>query len=276
MLELPEAVTLASQFEKAYQGKVITRAVAGYTPHKFAFYEGDPADYPGLLEGKTAGGSASFGGHALMIAGDMRLDFSDGVNARYLAPDEERPAKHQLLLDFDDGSSLVCTISMYGFFGLCRADDQGNEYFQSAKQKPSPLSDAFDAAYFEGLLSNAKPTLSAKAFLATEQRVPGLGNGVLQDILFRAGIHPKTKSGVLNDREKKLLFDAVKSTLIEMTRAGGRDTEKDLFGQAGGYRTILSRNTLDKPCPVCGGTLKREAYLGGNIYFCPGCQPMKK
>ena len=276
MLELPEAVTLASQFEKAYQGKVITRAIAGHTPHKFAFYEGDPADYSSRLEGKTVGRSVSFGGHAMMIAGDMRLGFSDGVNARYLAPDEERPAKHQLLLDFDDGSSLVCTISMYGFFGLCRADDQGNEYFQSAKQKPSPLSDAFDAAYFEGLLSNAKPTSSAKAFLATEQRVPGLGNGVLQDILFRAGIHPKTKTGVLDGREKKLLFDAVKSTLIEMTRAGGRDTEKDLYGQAGSYRTILSRNTLDKPCPVCGGTLIREAYLGGNIYFCPGCQPMKK
>ena len=276
MLELPEAVTLALQFEKAYKGKVITRAIAKQTPHGFAFYEGDPVDYPGLLEGKTVGGSASFGGHALMFAGDMRLGFSDGVNARYLAPDEERPAKHQLLLDFDDGSSLVCTISMYGFFGLCRADDQGNEYFQSAKQKPSPLSDAFDAAYFEGLLSNAKPTLSAKAFLATEQRVPGLGNGVLQDILFRAGIHPKTKTGDLNGREKKLLFDAVKSTLIEMTRAGGRDTEKDLYGQANGYRTILSRNTLDKPCPACGGALIREAYLGGNIYFCPGCQPIKK
>ena len=276
MLELPEAVTLASQFEKAYQGKVITRAVAGHTPHKFAFYEGDPVDYSSRLEGKTVGSAVSFGGHAMMIAGDMRLGFSDGVNARYLAPDEERPAKHQLLLDFDDGSSLVCTISMYGFFGLCRADDQGNEYFQSAKQKPSPLSDAFDAAYFEGLFSNAKPTLSAKAFLATEQRIPGFGNGVLQDILFRAGIHPKTKTGDLNGREKKLLFDAVKSTLIEMTRAGGRDTEKDLYGQAGGYRTILSRNTLDKPCPVCGGALIREAYLGGNIYFCPVCQPMKK
>ena len=37
MLELPEAVTLASQFEKAYQGKVITRAVAGHTPHKLPF-----------------------------------------------------------------------------------------------------------------------------------------------------------------------------------------------------------------------------------------------
>lgn|GEM_PF-2077218 len=30
-----------------------------------------------------------------------------------------------------------------------------------------------------------------KAFLATEQRIPGLGNGVLQDILWTARIHPK-------------------------------------------------------------------------------------
>ena len=52
MLELPEAVTLASQFEKAYKGKVITRVIAGQTPHGFAFYKGDPVDYPGLLEGK--------------------------------------------------------------------------------------------------------------------------------------------------------------------------------------------------------------------------------
>jgi hypothetical protein len=28
--------------------------------------------------------------------------------------------------------------------------------------------------------------LSLKALLATEQRIPGLGNGVLQDILFKA------------------------------------------------------------------------------------------
>ncbi|MCQ4762422.1 hypothetical protein NE555_17590, partial [Alistipes onderdonkii] len=41
----------------------------------------------------------------------------------------------------------------------------------------SPLGDGFDAAYFDRLVAGAKPNLSAKAFLATEQRIPGLGNG---------------------------------------------------------------------------------------------------
>ncbi len=82
--------------------------------------------------------------------------------------------------------------------------------------------------------------LSLKAFLATEQRIPGLGNGVLQDILYNARLHPKKKLGALSDGEFAALFSSVKNTLAEMTRNGGRDTEKDLFGSTGGYVTKLS------------------------------------
>ena len=51
--------------------------------------------------------------------------------------------------------------------------------------------------------------------------------------------------------------------------------ERDLFGKVGGYHTILLNKTLMYPCPAFGSGLKREAYLGGNIYFCPVCQPEK-
>jgi formamidopyrimidine-DNA glycosylase len=57
-----------------------------------------------------------------------------------------------------------------------------------------------------------------------------------------------------------------------MTARGGRDTELDLFGRPGGYVTVLSKNTVDQPCPLCGALICKEAYLGGAIYFCPGCQ----
>ncbi len=68
------------------------------------------------------------------------------------------------------------------------------------------------------------------------------------------------------------LFHAVKTTLAEMAALGGRDTEKDLFGRPGGYQTKAGKNTVDKPCPLCGGTIRKENYLGGSIYFCDGCQ----
>jgi formamidopyrimidine-DNA glycosylase len=105
-------------------------------------------------------------------------------------------------------------------------------------------------------------------------RIPGLGNGVLQDILFNAGIHPKKKVKTFSGKDKEKLFDSVKATLAEMTMLGGRDTERDLFGCFGGYKTKLSRNTAGKPCPVCGSIIKKEAYLGGSIYFCEECQKL--
>ncbi len=54
----------------------------------------------------------------------------------------------------------------------------------------------------------------------------------------------------------------------------GRDTERDLFGNLGGYKTIMSKNTVDKPCPICNTTIKKEAYLGGSIYYCTSCQKL--
>ena len=50
----------------------------------------------------------------------------------------------------------------------------------------------FSRAYFDGFISFPESqNLSVKALLATEQRIPGLGNGVLQDILHKTGVHPR-------------------------------------------------------------------------------------
>ena len=59
-----------------------------------------------------------------------------------------------------------------------------------------------------------------------------------------------------------------------MTDLGGRDTERDFYGKFGGYETILSKNTVKNPCPNCGDAIVKEAYLGGAVYYCPGCQPL--
>ena len=137
----------------------------------------------------------------------------------------------------------------------------------------SPLSADF-APHFRKVFAESPGTLSAKAFLATEQRFPGLGNGVLQDILFAARIHPKRKLRDLTEAERERLLSAVVSVLGEMTAQGGRDTEKDLFGRVGGYATKMSKNTLAHGCPVCGGTITKDAYLGGSVYYCPACQKL--
>ena len=69
----------------------------------------------------------------------------------------------------------------------------------------------------------------------------GIGNGVLQDILFQSGLHPKRKLSTLNEQDQIKLCRDITAVLTEMTECGGRDTEKDLYGKAGGYRTKMSK-----------------------------------
>ena len=275
MIELPEASTLAKQINATISGKKVMNVYAAQSPHKFAWYYGDPQNYHHLLQGKVIGRAAGFGGMVEIEAEDAILLFGDGTNLRFYAENEKRPLKHQLLIEFEDFSAMSASIQMYGGIWCFPAGEFDNKYYLIAKERSSPLSEQFNESFFDAIVSEPdNEGLSSKALLATEQRIPGLGNGVLQDILYNAGIHPKKKVKTFTDQEKSILFHAVKSTLAEMTFLGGRDTERDLFGCFGGYKTKVSKNTVDKPCPKCNTVIRKEAYLGGSVYFCPTCQSL--
>ncbi len=273
MLELPEAAALAAQARTLLVGRTVVVAEAGHTPHKLTWFFGDPGGYGDLLAGRVVTGARSWGGHLeLVLDDDVLAVLSDGAVPRLHLSGTPVPDRHQLRLDLDDGSALVVTIAMYGGIQAFRDGENENPYYLAARGAPSPLADGFDAG---GLLTaDGAGRLSAKALLATEQRVPGLGNGVLQDILWTAGVHPRRKVADLDDDARRALVAAVPAVLRTMTVEGGRDTERDLLGRPGGYATVLSRRTLELPCPRCGGRVTKEQYLGGAVYVCAVCQPL--
>lgn len=273
MIELPEAQNIARQINDIVYGKRIASVIAVHTPHKLAWYYGDPAKYSDILTGRTIGKTSAFGGFVEIKADKTNILLGEGGIIRFHNINELRPTRHQLLIEFDDRTALSNSIQMYGGMGAFLEGELDNPYYKAAREKVSPLSPAFDKSYFDRISSIPESQkLSLKAFLATEQRIPGLGNGVLQDILFNARLHPKKKVQSLSEEQTLALFNSVKATLIAMTDRGGRDTETDLFGRPGNYRTILSKNTVHKPCPICGTVIKKEAYLGGSIYYCTKCQ----
>lgn len=162
MIEIPEAVTLARQITEAVGRKTIKTVIAGYSPHKFAWYHGDPAEYNSRLRGKTIGTAVSRGGLAEVAADDMRLLFGDGVALRF-HPGDKRPAKHQLLVEFEDGTSISASVQMYGGMWCFREGEFDNPYFHVAWEKPSPLSNAFDRDYFGSL--RLLPFSSCRSFV---------------------------------------------------------------------------------------------------------------
>jgi formamidopyrimidine-DNA glycosylase len=274
MLEIPESQVISQQINDTARGRTIQMVSVASSPHKLAWFYGDPGEYPARLGGRKIEEAHPLGGLLEITAGPVKIVAGDGTAVRFIGPGLPRPARHQLLLELDTGAALVFSVQMYGGIWAFEAGRLDNPYYQVAQTRPSPLTADFNDAYFAGLLAGLPGNLTAKALLATGQRIPGLGNGCLQDILFQSHIHPKRKLQTLDEADHRRIYQSIRETLAQMASQGGRDTEKDLFGQPGGYRTLAGRLSAGLACPVCGGEIHKEAYMGGSIYFCPRCQPL--
>lgn len=275
MMELPEAVCVARQITETFKGKEIAECVRGNSPHKFAFYNREPEEYAAILKGKTVGDAWDCGRALLVSAqpGYVLMLGEGGYRILYHESEKTVPKKHHFLLGFTDSTYLSVSIQGWGAAMLLEEAEVTTHPWLSGKG-PSPLSDEFSLDHFLGLFGDVTPTDSrfVKQFMITKPGVLGVGNGVLQDILFNAGIHPRRRVRDLTDGEKRALYDAIKSTIREMTSLDGRDSEFDLFGRPGRYQRVLHSQAVGRPCPKCGTPIEKISFLGGASYFCPACQ----
>lgn len=273
MIELPEAANLARQLRQVAAGRVVDDVAVGHTPHRFAWFQGDPNAYPGRWRGRPIGAATHHGGFVVLEIGEAPLAVAEGVALRWCPPGSPRPTRHQLLLTFGDGAALAAAVGLYGFLLAVVEGEAENPYLARAREAPAPWSAAFDESYWTGLVRGVPPKTPLKALLASEQRIPGFGNGVLQDVLFEARLHPRRRVASLSDGESERLWLALRTVLTDMARHGGRGTERDLFGEPGGYATRMTKRAAGGPCPRCGASIVAESFLGGTVVVCPACQP---
>jgi formamidopyrimidine-DNA glycosylase len=275
MIELPEAIVIARQMDATLKGRRIISGDRGNSPHKFAFSSGTSEEYAAIFAGQTVGGTTSHGMSILTeIGAGHTLVLGCGGERILFHPDERSlPKKHQLFLHFEDGAYLTVTISGWGnTLLLPRAEAGRHQHVQ--QDRIAPLDDAFTWDYFCQLFESLTPDSKAslKYFLISEPGVWGIGNGCLQDILFRAKIHPRRRAVDIAEDEQRALYDAIRDTLTQMVALGGRESECDLYGNRGKYVRILDSKTKGKPCPECGTPIEKIQYLGGACYLCPSCQ----
>jgi formamidopyrimidine-DNA glycosylase len=140
--------------------------------------------------------------------------------------------------------------------------------------RTTPTEPGFTFAYFDKLIDEVIQTekTSAKGLLTQNQLIPGLGNAIAQDILFRARLSPKHPIGDLAKSERRQLYNAIVKTVTQIIAKGGRYDEFDLYGNPGKYVRLMDKNAVERPCPECGGRVQKIAYLGGACYFCANCQ----
>ncbi len=140
-------------------------------------FSGDPSLYHEMLTGKkiissNPGTGYTCGGNVEIVCDDMLLVINTPI--KYHPVGKKLPAKHQLLIEFVDGSHMSCTVQMWGAMLCYPLNEDSLTDNNISKKCPDPLTEAFDKEYFDKLWDNTKQTLSVKAFLATEQRIPSM------------------------------------------------------------------------------------------------------
>lgn len=275
MIELPEAITIAGQMNEALTGRRIASGTQGNSPHKFAFYTRSAEEYERILAGRTVGQAVARGSSIVVsLEPEYLLVLGEG-GERILLHDSEAtlPKKRQLLLRFEDGSALTVSVSGWGAAQLFTWPElEAHPY--AGRVGVSPLEAAFTFDYFDGLFGTLGPDdpASVKAFVISKPGVYGVGNGYLQDVLFRARIHPRRPARLVDADERRVLYDAIRETVSAAVALGGRDSERDLYNQPGCYHRILDSTAVGQPCSVCGAAIEKIQFLGGSAYFCPCCQ----
>jgi formamidopyrimidine-DNA glycosylase len=274
MFELPEIVSLAKQMATELTGARVSSCVRGNVEHKFAWYTGEPEYYRTNAVGLTVGAAWATGNRALCpLEPGFRLCLGD-LGGRVLVhqSDATLPRKYHLLLGFEDGRYFSVAIQGWGGMWLQREDEPTEQAWEAGRV--SPIGEEFTFARFAELVADdaEQGKRTVKAFLASRPRLSGIGNGYVQDICFRARLHPKRDLATLEDDDLDRWYVAIRETLETAIAQGGRDTERDLHGEPGGYVALMDRRALDRPCPRCGGVIEKLAYLGGSCYVCPACQ----
>ena len=275
MFELPEYVNLVKQLEQTITGKSILRGQLGNSPHKFVWYNRAPEEFETLTAGKVVGKAYSRGRWLFIpLQPGYILVFGEcGGKILYHPSSLEMPKKFHLAITFRDGSGLSAMTQMWGAMELYEEGlERKRQYI--VDMRPTPIDDSFSFDYFSNLIDECicSEKRSVKGLLTQDQLIPGLGNSIAQDILFKAKLHPRHSLGELDQLERKHLYEAIQKVVMQAIALGGRNDETNLFGEPGGYVRIMDKNAAGKPCPECGTIIEKMQYLGGACYYCPQCQ----
>jgi formamidopyrimidine-DNA glycosylase len=134
------------------------------------------------------------------------------------------------------------------------------------------LSPAFTLDKFRELAKrNSRKQI--RVFINDHTQLSSIGNAYADEILFDAGIHPKTFTSRLTDADVLRLHTSIRNVMtwgIEQVRAAGQPIEVKVRGH------MKVRNRKGEKCPRCGTTIRREGVRGYDVFFCPTCQPASR
>jgi len=134
---------------------------------------------------------------------------------------------------------------------------------------PEPLSRGFTAAVLAARLRDHRRAL--KSLLLDQSFVAGVGNIYADEVLHRAGLHPRLRADRVTPAQARALWRAVRAVLREAIRWNGT-TFDQVYGEGDFQRHLRVYQRTGRPCRRCGTPIRRIVVGQRGTHFCPRCQ----
>jgi formamidopyrimidine-DNA glycosylase len=180
------------------------------------------------------------------MTGRLIVDGRLGVEKLEYSSDRALPAWDRLVVVFADGGDL-------------RVRDPrrlGGAEIDPEESRLGPDAVGLNLAGLRKVLGSGR--IALKARLMDQSKIAGLGNLLVDEALFQAGLDPARPAGALDELELKRLHKAIRKTLANLTKRGGSHT--------GVLQPARHREGL---CPLDGAPLLRRTIGGRTTYSCP-------
>lgn len=275
MPELPEVETIVRQLQEHLIGKAIARVLILRASQ---WKENDPDLVSSQLIGEKIAGihrRAKF----------ILIDFHSGcrliIHLRMTgkliwAPDDLASDQFaRTIFYFTDGSSLLFSDTRaLGRLSLVSCAETAGSL---ARLGIEPLSGDWQLDHLTALLKPSRLTM--KDFLLDQTKIAGIGNIYANEILFRAGIHPRRQAMTLNEEEIERLYHIIPRVLelaIDKmgTSIGNKVSDyRSVYNMQGEFQNVLAVYGREgKPCLKCGSPIIRIKQKARSTFVCENCQ----
>ncbi len=181
------------------------------------------------------------------MTGVLLLDGEAGLEGLFYGPHQYRSQWVRAGLEFDDGRSLV----VHDPRRLARVeiDPDLEELGVDAL--------AISRRAFDDALGARGDGPAIKARLLDQSRIAGVGNLLGDEMLFRAGIDPRTPVGRLDAAQRSALYRSFTQTMRTLGRRGGSHTGDHMEARFPGGL-----------CPLDGAAMRIDTVGGRTTYWC--------
>jgi formamidopyrimidine-DNA glycosylase len=183
----------------------------------------------------------------LGMSGRLLVDDEEAGDPLIYASNERMPEWHRFGVRYKDG----------GEFMVRDPRRLGAVVLDPDEERLGPDALTLTRKQFDAALG--RRTAPIKAVLMDQQRIAGLGNLLVDEILWRAGINPARTVDSLAGDERTAIYKAIRTALRVLARRGGSHTGD-------------MPRVLDAPCPKDGAPIARAKVAGRTTYWCPAHQ----